>query len=50
MFAGLPVHDKSVGNDHLLQVILIMFRDAEKIQIVALLIIGYLQQRHEVWC
>lgn len=46
----LPVHDESVGDDHLLQVILIMFRNAEKLQIVALLIIGYLQQREEGWC
>lgn len=50
VYAGLPVHDKSVGNDHLLQVVLIMFRDAEQIQIVAFLIVGYLQQREEVWC
>lgn len=46
----LPVHDESVGDDHLLQVVLIMFRDAEKIQIVALLIIWYLQQSEEAWC
>lgn len=48
--ACLPVHDESVGDDHLLQVVLIMFRDAEKIQIVALLIIWYLQQSEEAWC
>lgn len=48
--ACLPVHDESVGDDHLLQVVLIMFRDAEKIQIVALLIIRYLQQSEGGWC
>lgn len=50
VWACLPVHDEAVGDDHFLQVVLIMSGDAEKIQIVALLIIWYLPQWEEGWC
>lgn len=44
LLVGLPVHDESVGDDHLLQIVLIMSGDTEKVQLVALLIISDLEQ------
>lgn len=44
LLIGLPVHDESVRDDHLLQIILIMSGDTEKVQLVALLIISDLEQ------
>ena len=48
---ALPVHDESMRDDHLVQIVLIMSRDAEKVQLVAFLIIGDLQRegkRHPI--
>ena len=42
-----PVHDESMGDDHLLQVVLVVSGDAEEVQLVALLIIGDLETRRE---
>lgn len=44
LLIGLPVHDESVRDDHLLQIVLIMSGDTEKVQVVALLIISDLEQ------
>lgn len=40
LLIGLPVHDESMRDDHLFQIVLIMPRDTEKVQIVALLVIS----------
>lgn len=41
---SIPVHDESMGDDHLLQIVLIMFRDTEVIQLVASLIVTDLER------
>ena len=43
----LPVHDESMGDDHLVQIVLIMSGHTEKVQVMALLIIGDLEQEEE---
>lgn len=43
LLIGLPVHDESMGNDHLLQIVLIMSGDTEQVQFMALLIIRDLE-------
>lgn len=48
LLIGLPVHDKSMGDDHLFQIILIMPGDTEKVQLVAFLIIGDLQREEDI--
>lgn len=40
----LPVHDESMGNDHSIQIVLVVSGDTEEVQLVALLIISDLQQ------
>lgn len=47
LLTGSPVHDESMGDDHLLQVVLVVSGDAEEVQLVALLIIGDLETRRE---
>jgi len=47
VLVGLPVHDESVRDDHLVQIVLIMFGDTEKVQIVALLIVSDLEQEED---
>lgn len=41
---SLPVHDESMGDDHLVQIVLIMSRDTEKVQFMAFLIISDLKR------
>lgn len=41
---AIPVHDESMGDEHLLQIVLIMFRDTEMIQLVASLIVTDLER------
>ncbi len=48
LWTGLPVHDEAVGDDHLVQVVLIMSGDTEKVQIVAFLIISDLEQEEAI--
>jgi len=40
----LPVHNESMGDDHLFQIVLIMSGDAEMFQIIAFLIISDLEE------
>lgn len=44
LLIGSPVHDESVGDDHLLQVVLVVSGDTEKVQFMALLIIRNLKE------
>lgn len=39
----LPVHDESMWDNHLVQIVLIMSGNTEKVQVVAFLIISYLE-------
>lgn len=40
-----PVHDESMGDDHLVQIVFIMSGDAEEVQLMALLIISDLEHK-----
>lgn len=44
LLIGSPVHDESMRDDHLVQIVLIMSGDAEKVQIVAFLIVSDLEE------
>lgn len=48
LWTGLPVHDESMRDDHLVQVVLIMSGDTEKVQIMAFLIISDLEEEEAI--
>ena len=49
LLIGSPVHDESVRDDHLLQIVLIVSGDTEQVQLVALLVVGDLEQGTASW-
>lgn len=43
----LPVHDESMGDDHFVQIVLVMPGHTEEVQIVALLVVGDLEVKKQ---